>query len=114
MCSLLDIKKVNTSGLRPLADGLVEKFNLAITNLIAKAGDGSVVEWDEQLPLLLFAYIPLNCTRVNKIHGYLHRVIWKSRGQHMRLNWMIIKLNWMIIKLNLLQCTCLKKAPGTR
>ena len=93
--------------LRPQADGLVEKFNLAITNLIAKAGDGSVIEWDKQLPLLLFAYIPLNCTRVDKIHDYLQRVIWNSRGQHMLLN-------WMIIKLNLLQCTCLKKAPGTR
>ena len=53
MCS---IKKVNTSGYHPQTDGLVEKFNCTITNMISKSINGSVVEWDKQLPMLLFAY----------------------------------------------------------
>ena len=56
MCSLLGMKKVNRSGYHPQMDGLVEKFNCTITNTISKSIDGSVVEWDKQLPLLLFAY----------------------------------------------------------
>ena len=55
MCSLLGIRKVNTSGYHPQTDGLVEKFNSTITNMISKSVAVSV-EWDKQLPLLLFAY----------------------------------------------------------
>ena len=55
MCSLLGIRKVNMSGYHPQTDGLVEKFNSTITNMISKSIDISV-EWDKWLPLLLFAY----------------------------------------------------------
>ena len=56
MCSLLGMKKINTTGYHPQTGGLVEKFNSTITNMIAKSTEGSVVEWDKQLQLLLFAY----------------------------------------------------------
>ena len=56
MCSLLGMKKVNTSGYHPQTDGLVEKFNCTITNMISKSIEGTAVEWDKQLPMLLFAY----------------------------------------------------------
>lgn len=55
LCSLLGIKKINTSGYHPQTDGLVEKFNCTITNMIFKSVEGRV-EWDKLLPLLLFAY----------------------------------------------------------
>ena len=55
MCSLLGIRKVNTSGYHPQTDGLVEKFNSTITNMISKSVDVGV-EWDKQLPMFLFAY----------------------------------------------------------
>ena len=55
MCSLLGIKKVNTSGYHPQTDGLVEKFNSTITNVLLKSVHVNV-EWDKQLPMLLFAY----------------------------------------------------------
>ena len=58
MCSLLGMKKVNTSGYHPQTDSLVEKFNCTITNMISKSIEGSIVEWDKQLPMLLFAYRP--------------------------------------------------------
>ena len=36
MCSLLGIRKVNTSGYHPQTDGLVEKLNSTITNMMQK------------------------------------------------------------------------------
>ena len=36
VCQLLNIKKINTSGYHSQTDGLVEKFNSTLINLIAK------------------------------------------------------------------------------
>ena len=49
VCSLLGIKKINTSGYHPQTDGLIERFN---RTLITKHGR----DWDTRLPYLLFAY----------------------------------------------------------
>ena len=49
-------KKLNTSGYHPQTDGLVEKFNCTLINMISKHTDAGTVEWDQQLQLLLFAY----------------------------------------------------------
>ena len=46
---------MNTSGYHPPTDGLVEKFNSTIQGMMAKTGDANVMEWDKQLPFLLFA-----------------------------------------------------------
>ena len=56
LCSLLGIRKINTSGYHPQTDGLVEKFNSTLQGMISKASDKNPTEWDKQLPLLLFAY----------------------------------------------------------
>ena len=56
MCSILGIKKLNISGYHPQTDGLVEKFNYTLTNMISKHTDAGTLEWDQQLQLLLFAY----------------------------------------------------------
>ena len=56
LCSLLGIKKINTSGYHPQTDGLVEKFNSTLQNMIANSTDPNGMEWDKRLPLLLFAY----------------------------------------------------------
>ena len=56
LCSLLGIKKLNTSGYHPQSDALVEKFNCTLVNMISKHTDAGAVEWDQQLQLLLFAY----------------------------------------------------------
>ena len=39
ICSLLGVKKINTSGYHPQTDGVVEKFNSTLTNMIAKSCD---------------------------------------------------------------------------
>ena len=56
LCSLLGIKKINTSGYHPHTDGLVEKFNSTLQAMITKSGDVNGMEWDKRLPLLLLAY----------------------------------------------------------
>ena len=56
LCSLLGMKKINTSGYHPQTDGLVEKFNSTLQSMIAKSTDPNGMEWDKRLPLLLFAY----------------------------------------------------------
>ena len=56
LCSLLGIKIINTSGYHPQTDGLVEKFNSTLQNIIAKSNDPNGMERDKILPLLLFAY----------------------------------------------------------
>ena len=50
LCSLLGIKKINTSGYHPQTDGLVEKFNSTLQNMIAKSTDPNGMEWDKKLP----------------------------------------------------------------
>ena len=56
ICSILGVQKVNTSGYHPQTDGLVEKFNSTLINMISKSSDSGGMEWDQQLPHLLFAY----------------------------------------------------------
>ncbi len=56
VCSLLGVKKINTSGYHPQTDGLVEKFNSTLVSMIAKSCDVRDRDWDERLPYLLFAY----------------------------------------------------------
>ena len=51
---ILGVQKLNTSGYHPQTDGLVEKFNSTLINImVAKSSDSVKLEWDQQL---LFAY----------------------------------------------------------
>ncbi len=56
ICRLLGVKKINTSGYHPQTDGLVEKFNSTLINMMAKSCEVKDRDWDERLPYLLFAY----------------------------------------------------------
>ena len=83
MCSLLGIRKVNMSGYHPQTDGLVEKFNSTITNMISNVS----VKWDKQLPLFLFAYRTTiqESTRESPfslLYGRDPRLPWNFLGPH--------------------------------
>ena len=54
-CQVLGVKKLNTSGYHPQTDGLVEKFNATLINMIAKSTSAGS-DWDTRLPYVLFAY----------------------------------------------------------
>lgn len=53
---LLGIKKVNTTAYHPQTDGLVERFNRTLTDMLSKKVKKGGKDWDQQLPYVLFAY----------------------------------------------------------
>ena len=55
-CQLLGTSKVNTSGYHPQCNGLVEKFNSTLINMLAKSVGKHGSDWDKDLPYVLFAY----------------------------------------------------------
>ena len=53
---LLGIKKVSTTAYHPQTDGLMERFNRTLTDMLSKRVHPSGKDWDTQLPYVLFAY----------------------------------------------------------
>ena len=58
VCKLVGTTKLNTSGYHPQCDGLVEKFNGTLVNMLSKSVSKSKYgcDWDKHLPHLLFVY----------------------------------------------------------
>ena len=56
MCKLLGIQKSRTTPYRPQSDGLVERFNRTLKQMLSLYVDEDHSNWDEQLPFLLLAY----------------------------------------------------------
>ena len=56
VCGLVGTVKINTAGYHPQCDGLVEKFNSTIINMLSKCVEKHGRDWDDHLPYLLFAY----------------------------------------------------------
>ena len=55
ICSLMGVKKTNTTAYHPQLDGLVENFNRTLRAMIAKHAKKFGRDWDSYLPQL-FAY----------------------------------------------------------
>lgn len=53
---LVGTVKINTSGYHPQYDGLVEKSNGTLTNMLSKSATKYGCDWDAHFPYLLFAY----------------------------------------------------------
>ena len=56
VCEVMGVHKVNTTAYHPQTDGLVERFNRTLTNMLAKTVERSGRDWDARLPYVLFAY----------------------------------------------------------
>jgi hypothetical protein len=52
----LRVRKVNTTAYHPQTDGLVERFNGTLENLLAKFANDHQDNWDDLLPYALLAY----------------------------------------------------------
>lgn len=56
VCSLMGIKKLNTTAYHPQTDGLVERFNRTLLDMLLKTVKSGGQDWDVRLPYVLFAY----------------------------------------------------------
>ncbi|XP_073727643.1 uncharacterized protein [Misgurnus anguillicaudatus] len=55
LCALLKIKQIRTSVYHPQTDGLVERFNKTLKQMLRKTIDTDGKNWDQLLPYLLFS-----------------------------------------------------------
>ena len=53
---MLGLKKVNSTVHHPQTDGLVERFNRTLTDMLSKKVKKNEKDWDQQLSYVLFAY----------------------------------------------------------
>eukprot|EP00731_Ephydatia_muelleri_P009146 Em0004g1484a len=56
VCQLLGVKKTRTTPYHPQSDGLVERFNRTLLDMLSMAVKDDERDWDLLLPTLLFAY----------------------------------------------------------
>ena len=52
----MGIHKVNTTAFHPQTDGLVERFNRTLIDMLSKTTDSGDQDWGLKLPFILFAY----------------------------------------------------------
>ena len=55
VCEVMGVHKVNTTAYHPQTDGLVERFNRTLTDMLAKTVTRNGRDWDTRLPYVLFA-----------------------------------------------------------
>ena len=56
ICNLFKIKKLYTTAYHPQTDGLVERFNRTLCDMLACYVQGEPETWDSYLPFVTFAY----------------------------------------------------------
>ena len=56
VCKLLGIKKVNTSAYHPQTDGMVERFNRTLCQMLSMYTSHHQRDWDQFIPFALLAY----------------------------------------------------------
>ena len=56
MCDLLGIKKTRTTAFRPCSNGLVERFNRTLNEMLCTTAKENPLTWDKRVHLLTMAY----------------------------------------------------------
>ena len=56
MCLLFDIDKTRSTAYHPESNGLVERFNRTLLNMLTKFVSSDQRDWDQKLPFLMLAY----------------------------------------------------------
>ena len=65
LCELLGIEKTRTTPYHPQSDGLVERFNRTIEDMLSKVVDENHKNWDDCLPIVMMAY----CSSIHESPG---------------------------------------------
>ncbi|PIK53312.1 Retrovirus-related Pol polyprotein from transposon [Apostichopus japonicus] len=56
LCKLLGVEKTRTTAYHPQSDGMVERFNRTVEEMLSKVVDADQRNWDKCLPLVTMAY----------------------------------------------------------
>ena len=56
VCELMGVEKTRTTPLHPQSDGLVERFNRTLKNMLSLFIEARQRDWDKHLPYLMMAY----------------------------------------------------------
>ena len=56
MCNLLGVKKTRTTAFRPCSNGLVERFNRTLNEMLCTTARENPLTWDKRVHLLTMAY----------------------------------------------------------
>ncbi len=56
ICKLMEIEKTRTTAYHPQSDGLVERLNRTLVQMLRTVGAENQKDWDEKLPKILLAY----------------------------------------------------------
>ena len=88
MCNLFRIEKTRTTPYHPQSDGMVERMNRTIQDMLAKYVAEHQRDWDVHLPMIMMAYrsvfIPLPSTHLHEREGDGKRNIlwgWPNRSK---------------------------------
>ena len=82
MCSMLHIKKTHTTPYHPQGDGLVERANCTIQNMLKTATNSQANDWENCLPKVCLAYN----TSKHASTGYTPFYLMFGRQPHMPLD----------------------------
>lgn len=101
---LMGIHKVSTTAYHPQTDGLVERFNRTLTDMLAKTVEKSGWDWDQHLPRVLMAYCvsPQESTRervpsiscMDVTHSYPQMQPCVCRNPDIQWTWMTTRQVW--------------------
>lgn len=56
MCQIMGIDKTRTTAYRPQSDGMIERANQTIENMLRNFVSNNQTDWDEYIPMLMMAY----------------------------------------------------------
>jgi transposase InsO family protein len=56
LCQKLEIQKTRTTPYRPQSDGMVERFNRTVQNMLSMFVNENRADWDDLLPYIMMAY----------------------------------------------------------
>ena len=79
MSNVLHIRKTHTTPYHPQSDGLVERLNRTIQNMLTASINGQVDEWESYLPKVCLAYN----TSKHAATGYTPFLLMFGRHSHM-------------------------------